>query len=218
MFDFKEKFPTPKESTKGVNTKKYIILHHTGTQENTIKGVLNGLVYRDDFASCHFVIDELGEAYKIGEPDDILWHCGVSKWGADSDLNKMSLGIEVIGPLSNNTFSNPSRTKTKELIQHLMNTYNIPMKNVIRHYDIAPTRKWDISDVFWNDEFKSFDEWKLAKLEDVIPASSFVVEKETKKEPVKVEVKNDTPKPPVMRINTEKRDKVREAVLKSLQG
>jgi N-acetyl-anhydromuramyl-L-alanine amidase AmpD len=53
------------------------------------------LAYRDDFASCHFFVDENGKAYKFGEPTDILFHAGVSSWGLKKDLNRYALGIEI---------------------------------------------------------------------------------------------------------------------------
>lgn len=96
MFPFKQTLPSPAEKSVGVNSKKYIIVHHTATGEGTIKGVLDGLYRRKDYASCHFVVDTNGDAYKIGTPDDIMWHCGVSTWGKLTDMNPHSLGIEVI--------------------------------------------------------------------------------------------------------------------------
>lgn len=94
-FRFYKTFPTPKEKREGVNTCEFIILHHTGSGKGTANGVINGLAYRDDFASCHFFVDENGKAYKFGEPTDILFHAGVSSWGLKKDLNRFALGIEI---------------------------------------------------------------------------------------------------------------------------
>jgi len=33
---------------------------------------------------------------------------------------------------------------------------NFPIENVLRHKDIAPKRKVDIDDSFWNENFSSF--------------------------------------------------------------
>lgn len=45
------------------------------------------------------------------------------------------------------------------LIQHLMSVFNIPNTKVIRHKDIAPRRKTDIADTYWNKKFKTFNEY-----------------------------------------------------------
>jgi len=34
---YKNIYPTPTERSQGINTREYIVLHHTGTQEGTIK-------------------------------------------------------------------------------------------------------------------------------------------------------------------------------------
>lgn len=159
MFPFKQTFPTPSEHTPWVNTCQYIILHHTGTKEWTIKGVLDWLNKRPDYASCHFVVDTNGDAYKIGDPKDILWHAWKSKWGKLTDMNKYSVGIEVIWPLSDWWFTSEQKLTVRKLIQHLMAVLNIPMTNVLRHKDIAPWRKVDIADTFWNKEYISWNQY-----------------------------------------------------------
>lgn len=159
MFPFKKTFPTPVEHSPGINTCQYIILHHTGTKEWTINGVLDGLYRRADYASCHFAVDTNGDVYKIGDPRDILWHAGESTWQSLKDMNKYSVGIEVIGPLSDGGFTSEQKLAVRKLVQHLMAVLNIPKFNVIRHKDIAPKRKVDISDTFWSKEYKSYTQW-----------------------------------------------------------
>lgn len=41
-----------------------------------------------------------------------------------------------------------------------MAVYKIPGRNVLRHKDIAPGRKWDISDTFWKIDLKEFSEYQ----------------------------------------------------------
>lgn len=159
MYPFKQTFPKPAEHTPGVNTCQYIILHHTGTKDGTIKGVLDGLYKRNDYASCHFVVDTNGDCYKIGDPKDILWHAGESSWGKLKDMNKYSVGIEVIGPLSDWGFTGEQKLAVRKLIQHLMAVLNIPFTNVLRHKDIAPKRKIDIADTFWKNEYISWGQY-----------------------------------------------------------
>ena len=63
---------TTKNKSSGTNTREYVVLHHTGTKDGTIRGVLNTLT--TGAVSCHFVVDTNGDIYQIGELTDILWH------------------------------------------------------------------------------------------------------------------------------------------------
>ena len=136
---FKRTIPT-KSVTAGVNTCEYIILHHTATARGTINGVLNYLSTGGK-ASCHYVVDTNGDAYKIGNDKDILWHAGVSSWQGKSknnSLNAFSIGIEVIGPLENDSFTDEQRNTVASLIKELAAKYGIPEERILRHKDIAP--------------------------------------------------------------------------------
>lgn len=128
MFPFKAIFPTPKEHTPWINTCQYICLHHTWTKEGTIKGVLDGLNKRADYASCHFIVDVNWDCYKIWSPKDILWHAWVSSWWKLKDMNKYSVWIEVIWPLSNGGFTKEQKIAVRRLIQHLMAVLNVPLR------------------------------------------------------------------------------------------
>lgn len=149
-------YPTPSEHTRGVNTCEYIIHHHTGTKEGTTKGVLDGLNKRADYASCHYLINELWEVYKMWNDTDILWHAGTSSWAGKTNLNNYSIGIEIIGPLSDGGFTDIQREKFAELVKDLCKIHNIPKENILRHKDISPGRKVDVADTFWNRDFKNY--------------------------------------------------------------
>ncbi len=161
MFPFKENLSArQKNKSAWVNTREFIVLHHTATGRGTIDGnikVLLGETGRK--VSCHFIVDTNGEAYKLGDPTDILWHAWVSQWGNRRDLNKHSIGIEVIWPLP--WFTDEQKHTVLWLVQHLMAVLTIPKENVIRHKDIAPGRKTDIDDSFFNKWYQvSFKEWQ----------------------------------------------------------
>ena len=163
---FKEKLQTANITmVKGkpvVMTPRYIIIHSTGTGLDTLKGNLRTLMGETIRpVSAHFLVDGEGNAYKLSEPTFICWHAGVSEWKGEKDLNRFSIGIEVLGL---DKFTDPERKTTKELILHLMKTYGIPKENVLRHADIAPGRKTDVHENFYKPEFKTFEDWKNAKL------------------------------------------------------
>jgi N-acetylmuramoyl-L-alanine amidase len=193
---YKQTFPTPQEHSAGKNTCKYIVLHHTGTKEGTIQGVLSGLNKRADFASCHYCVDVNGDIYKMGNDTDILWHAGVSSWKGLTDLNNHSIGIETIGPMSNGGFTDAQRKAVAEIIVELCNSHNIGIENILRHKDIAPLRKVDIADTFWNVASPSWEDWKKTIFTPKDPVASWA-EPSFKKAEKKKGFSRDRPTEPV---------------------
>lgn len=173
MFPFKAKLTT-NNKTKWKNTCEYIILHHTATGEGTIKGVLNHLTTGP--VSCHFVVDTNWDAYKIGDPSDILWHAGVSEWNGRKGMNNYSVGIEIIWPLKDGGFTDEQRKTVRALTQHLMAVLNITSDRVLRHADLthdksfkwvlwdgkSRSRKTDVSDTFWKIDRQYFHEYQTS--------------------------------------------------------
>jgi N-acetylmuramoyl-L-alanine amidase len=75
------------------------------------------------------------------------WQAGVSKWGNATDINSLSIGIEI----DNNgfePFTEPQITSLLGLLERLKKAYNIPAANFIGHADIAPGRKVDPNKYF----------------------------------------------------------------------
>lgn len=163
MFPFTQNLSArQKNKSAWVNTREFIILHHTATWKGTINGnikVLLGETGRK--VSCHFLIDTNWDSYKLGDPTDILWHAWQSEWKWKKDLNKYSVGIEVIWPLP--WFTDEERHTVLWLVQHLMAVLTIPKENVIRHKDIAPGRKNDIWDEFFKEWFQNWQAKLVAK-------------------------------------------------------
>lgn len=157
MFPFKQDLSSrQKNKSAGKNTCEYIILHHTATGKDTINWNIKVLLWETNRkVSCHFIVDTNGDSYKLGIPTDILWHAWQSEWKWKTDLNKYSVGIEVIWPLP--WFTDQERHTVLWLVQHLMAVLKIPKENVIRHKDIAPWRKNDIEDSFFKEWF---DKWQ----------------------------------------------------------
>jgi N-acetylmuramoyl-L-alanine amidase len=75
------------------------------------------------------------------------WHAGAGKWGNVTDINSISIGIE----LDNNGFEPFTEAQINNLLvvlKALKKNYNIPAANFIGHADIAPARKVDPSRFF----------------------------------------------------------------------
>ncbi len=167
---YKQELQTNNKS-KWINTREFIIVHHTGTKQGTIKWVLRTITVWN--VSCHYVVDFNWDKYKIWSTNDILWHCWVSEWKEIKSMNFYSIWIEVIW-WKWEEFPREQRVAVRELIQHLMKTFNIPKENVLRHADLtwdwssewilwdwkSKSRKTDISNLFWNHWFKNWKEYQ----------------------------------------------------------
>ena len=46
--------------------------------------------------SSHFLINQNGKVYRLIQDNRIAWHAGKSCWGKYKNLNKFSLGIELV--------------------------------------------------------------------------------------------------------------------------
>ena len=73
---------------------KFVIIHYTGMQSE-IESIrrLKNPKYK---VSCHYLINRKGDVTKMVEEKNIAWHAGKSKWKKFTNLNNLSIGIELV--------------------------------------------------------------------------------------------------------------------------
>lgn len=123
----------------------FVVIHHTA--QSSCDSTLRTFTLPRTAVSAHYVICQDGTVHHM--LNDLLraHHAGVSKWGNATDLNSMSIGIEI----DNNGFEPFTETQMNSLLQlldRLKRAYNIPQANFIGHADVAPGRKVDPSRYF----------------------------------------------------------------------
>ncbi|ANH82810.1 N-acetylmuramyl-L-alanine amidase [Niabella ginsenosidivorans] len=123
----------------------FVILHHTA--QNSAEQTLFTFSIARTSVSAHFVIGRDGTAYQLLNEYMRAWHAGKSKWGAITDMNSCSLGIEIDNN-GNEPFTEPQIQSLLKLLTYLKNKFGIPQANFIGHADIAPGRKDDPSSYF----------------------------------------------------------------------
>ena len=160
---------------------RFIVIHYTGMQSRiaSIKR-LSSLKHK---VSCHYLIDRNGEIFKMVEENKVAWHAGKSKWKNFINLNKNSIGIELVNKgheFGYEKFTNLQIKKLIKLCLVLKKKYKIKNSNIVGHSDIAPFRKTDPGEKFpwrrlsknrlgiWykklNFKFKKLDNKKIKKL------------------------------------------------------
>ena len=136
---------------------KFIILHYTGMQSK-IESVKR-LLSPKHKVSCHYLIDRKGNILRMVDDKKIAWHAGKSKWKNFNNLNKYSIGIELVNKGHKLGYQNFTDMQIKELIKlslKLKRKYKIRNTNILGHSDIAPTRKKDPGEKFpWKKLYKN---------------------------------------------------------------
>ena len=139
-------FDAKKRSYKSI---KFLVIHYTGMQSEreSIKRLCNP----KSKVSSHYFIDQNGKIYRLVEDNRIAWHAGKSCWGKYKNLNKNSIGIEMINKGHQFGYTNFKKKQLSNLIkicQNLIKKYRIKRQNIIGHSDIAPLRKLDPGEKF----------------------------------------------------------------------
>jgi len=123
----------------------FVIIHHTA--QNSCPQTLHTFTVTSTQVSAHYVICKDGTIHHMLNDYLRAWQAGKSKWGNVTDVNSISIGIE----LDNNgaeVFSDPQINSLLHLLTRLKTAYGIPAANFIGHGDIAPTRKDDPNYLF----------------------------------------------------------------------
>ena len=123
----------------------FVIIHDT--TNDTAERALRTLTDPLREVSAHYLIGRDGALYQLVDERARAWHAGVSQWGATTDLNSSSIGIE----LDNNgdePLAEPQIAALLKLLAEINGRYHIPAANFIGHADVAPRRKVDPSGYF----------------------------------------------------------------------
>jgi len=122
-------------SSRGGHGIKYIVVHDTG---NTSKGADALAHYRyfnggNRQASAHYFVDDKTIIQTV-EENRAAWHCGDGR-GRYGITNQNSLGVEIC--INSDGDYKKAVAHTVELVKHLREKHNIPIEQVVRHFDAS---------------------------------------------------------------------------------
>lgn len=117
-----------------------VVLHYTAMAETD--AVLRWLSDPANEVSAHYVLSPAGEVWQLVEEVERAWHAGASRWGAVTDVNSRSIGIEIV-----NTGATPFAARQMDALERLLRRilmrWSIPPHRVVGHSCVAPGRKID---------------------------------------------------------------------------
>jgi len=128
---------------------KIIVVHYTGMQSE--RESIIRLCNPQSKASSHFLINQNGKVYRLVQDNRIAWHAGKSCWRKYKNLNKISIGIELVNKghrFGYTNFRKKQLLSLTKICKSLIKKYKIKKKNIVGHSDIAPLRKIDPGEKF----------------------------------------------------------------------
>ncbi len=126
-----------------------LVLHYTGMID--APAAIARLIDPAAEVSAHYLIDEDGTVVRMVDEDKRAWHAGVARWGAISDVNSASIGIELVNPghdFGYRPFPERQIEALVPLVAEIVARHGIAPANIVGHSDIAPARKADPGELF----------------------------------------------------------------------
>lgn len=117
-----------------------IVIHYTGMA--SCAAARDRLCDPSAEVSAHWLLDETGHAEALVDEPLRAWHAGAGAWGAVTDVNSRSIGIELANP-GDAPFPSRQTAGLERLLAGVMDRWRIPPHRVIGHSDMAPGRKRD---------------------------------------------------------------------------
>lgn len=119
-----------------------IVIH--ATEQDSAQESLDTLRSRNSGGpvSAHYLIGKNGVLYQL-VPDELrAWHAGPGRWGTITDVNSVSIGIELDND-GEAPFPPAQIASLLKLLDDLCQRLDIPRTQIVAHADFAPTRKRD---------------------------------------------------------------------------
>jgi N-acetylmuramoyl-L-alanine amidase len=122
-----------------------VVIHHTS--DDTAAQALATLTSPAREVSAHYLVGRDGTIWQLVDERKRAWHAGASRWGADTDVNSSSIGIELDND-GYEPFPDAQVAALLALLADLKERWRIPTANFVGHGDVAPGRKVDPSAYF----------------------------------------------------------------------
>lgn len=117
-----------------------VVIHYTAMQ--SAKAAADTLCNPDTQVSAHYLIAEDAEVISLVPEALRAWHAGAGQWGAVTDVNSRSIGIELANT-GVTPFAAAQMDALADLLRGLAARWAIRPERVIGHSDMAPGRKID---------------------------------------------------------------------------
>lgn len=129
---------SPNHSSRNGTPISMLVLHATvGSGASALAWLTNPA----SRVSSHYLIFKSGTIYRLVDDDRAAWHAGRSNWHGVTDVNAVSLSIELENRNDGKDVYPPAQLNScRDLCRALITRYAIERGDVVRHLDIAIPR------------------------------------------------------------------------------
>lgn len=126
-----------------------IVLHYTGMR--TGEEALARLRDPDAKVSSHYMVEEDGRIFRLVPEERRAWHAGRSSWKGETDINGLSIGVEIVNPgheFGYRPFPEAQIAAVIALVGDIRSRWTVDDGRIVGHADVAPDRKEDPGELF----------------------------------------------------------------------
>jgi N-acetylmuramoyl-L-alanine amidase len=126
-----------------------LLLHYTGMMDG--ETALRRLCTEGTHVSAHYVVFEEGRIVQCVPEARRAWHAGEGYWAGATEINSLSIGIEIVNPGHDNGYPDFPAEQIDAVIalsRDILARHRIRPERVLAHSDIAPSRKQDPGEKF----------------------------------------------------------------------
>ena len=133
--------PSPNHDTRKASRIEGIVLHATQDAGDEALA-LQWLRSPKSRVSCHLLVSRSGRVSRLVGDRERAWHAGLSWWKGTSDVNSITLGIEIANRNDGEPYSDVQYRRVADIVAHYCGQ-GLSLEDVVSHAEIAGGRKTD---------------------------------------------------------------------------
>ena len=133
--------PSPNHGARNAHTIEGIVLHATEDLGSDARSIIHMRSPRSR-VSCHLFVARNGRVTRLVGDHRRAWHAGISRWRGTTDVNSITLGIEIANRNDGEPFTDAQYERVAQIVAHYCEQ-GLSLDDVVSHGAIAQGRKTD---------------------------------------------------------------------------
>ena len=156
--------PSPNHGARRALAIQGIVLHATADEGDEALA-LQWMRSPRSRVSCHLMVSRGGQVTRLVGDQQRAWHAGVSWWRGTSDVNSVTLGIEIANRNDGEPYTDAQYFRVAEIVAHYCRQ-GLSLDDVVSHQEVAEGRRTDPFGWDW-DRFRAMVQQRLRPVNDV---------------------------------------------------